>query len=64
MESGNLQGWNAPILNGKAVDSVKSICASFKFKVINKPILVKGAPDAKAKLALAKLGKALAETIK
>ncbi len=49
---------------GKAVESMKSICGSFKFKIISEPVLVKNAPDAKAKVSLAKLGKALAEVVK
>jgi len=49
---------------GKAVDSVKSICGSFKFKLIGEPVLVRNAPDPKAKAALVKLGTALAEAVK
>jgi flavorubredoxin len=46
---------------GKAVDSVKSICRAFKFKVLGEPVTVKNAPDEKARAKLAELGKALAE---
>jgi len=46
---------------GKAVDSVKAVCGSFKFKVLGEPVLVKNAPDAGARDALAALGRLLAE---
>ena len=46
---------------GKAVESVKSICATFKFKAIGDPVLVKNRPDTEATTALAKLGKLLAK---
>jgi len=46
---------------GKAVESVKSICASFKFKLVTDPVLVRNAPDAEARTALARLGRSLAE---
>ena len=46
---------------GKAVDSVKSVCRSFKFKSVGEAVLVKNAPDAEARAALTKLGKLLAE---
>jgi flavorubredoxin len=49
---------------GKAVESMKSICDSFKFKIISEPVLVKNAPDAKATASLEKLGKTLAEAVK
>ena len=49
---------------GKAVESVKSICATFKFKIIGKPVLIKDRPDEKATLSLSSLGKLLAETVK
>ena len=48
---------------GKAVESVKSVCGSFKFKVIAEPVLVKNAPGDEAKEELATLGKALAEAV-
>ena len=47
---------------GKAVDSVKSICGSFKFKVIAEPVLVKDRPDAQATAELTQAGKLLAQT--
>ena len=46
---------------GKAVDSVKSVCSTFKFKSVAEPVLVKDAPDAEARAALMSLGKLLAE---
>jgi multimeric flavodoxin WrbA len=45
---------------GKAVDSVKSVCGSFKFRMVGDPVLVKNAPDAEAQARLEALGKALA----
>ncbi|MGD0572359.1 MAG: NAD(P)H-dependent oxidoreductase [Sedimentisphaerales bacterium] len=49
---------------GKAVESVKNICKTFKFKIIGEPVLVKGHPDEKATQALTDLGKLLAESAK
>jgi len=49
---------------GKAVESVKSICASFKFRIVGKPVLVKNRPDTEASAALTNLGKLLAEAAK
>ena len=46
---------------GKAVESVKSICASFKLQIIGDPVLVKDRPNAEARTALAKLGELLAK---
>ena len=45
---------------GKAVESMKSICGSFKFKIVGEPVLVRNAPDEQAQKGLAALGKALA----
>ena len=45
---------------GKAVESMQSICASFKFKVIADPVLVKNRPDEAASGQLKTLGRALA----
>jgi flavorubredoxin len=45
---------------GRAVESVKSVVSSFKFKVIADPVLVRGRPDSSAQERLAKAGKALA----
>lgn len=45
---------------GKAVESMKSICASFKLKVIADPVLVKNSPDEAAAGELTALGRALA----
>jgi len=46
---------------GRAVDSVKSICATFKFKVVGEPVLVKNTPDDEARTRLANLGRLLAD---
>ena len=46
---------------GKAVESVKGICNTYKFKSVGDPVLVKNRPDAKAAVALAKLGTLVAE---
>ena len=46
---------------GKAVESVKNICATFKFKIVGAPVLVKNAPDTEARIALMNLGRLLAE---
>ena len=46
---------------GKAVESVKKICTTFKFNIISSPVLVKGRPNSEARAALANLGKILAE---
>ncbi len=46
---------------GKAVDSMQSICGSFKLKVLGDPVMVKGAPDEEARVRLTALGRALAE---
>ena len=45
---------------GKAVDSMKSVCGSFKFRVIAGPVLVKNSPDETATEELKSLGKVLA----
>lgn len=49
---------------GRAVDSVKSICATFKFKIVGEPVLVKNAPGDAARTELADLGRLLAEAAK
>ncbi len=49
---------------GKAVESVKKICTTFKFKIISTPILVNNRPGAEATAALRNLGKLLAEAAK
>ena len=46
---------------GKAVDSVQSICRTFKFKIVGEPVIVKNAPDTEARARLVELGKLLAE---
>ncbi|MBA7483819.1 NAD(P)H dehydrogenase (quinone) [subsurface metagenome] len=46
---------------GKAVESVQSICKTFKFKIVGKPVLVKNAPDAEARNKLEELGRLLAD---
>ena len=38
---------------------MKSVCGSFKFKIVGDPVLVKARPDKAAEEALQKLGKAL-----
>ena len=47
---------------GRAIESLKSICGSFKFAVVAEPVLVKGQPDAEAEKRLMSLGKTLAES--
>lgn len=47
---------------GRAVESLKSICRSFKFAVVAEPVLVKDQPDAEAEKQLMSLGKTLAES--
>jgi len=49
---------------GKAVKSVKSICAAFKFKIVGEPVLVKNRPNAETSAALTNLGRFLAEAAK
>jgi len=46
---------------GKAVESVKSICGSFKFRIVGEPVLVKNRPEGEAENQLLELGKALAK---
>ena len=46
---------------GKAVESVKSICGSFKFHLVAEPVLVRNAPDEAAAGELRKLGELLAQ---
>jgi multimeric flavodoxin WrbA len=45
---------------GSAVDSVKSLCTSFKLRLATAPVLVQNRPDQEAVTALQGLGKALA----
>jgi flavorubredoxin len=47
---------------GRAVESVKNICKSFKFRIIGQPVLVKHKPDEKGTAALKDLGRRLAES--
>ena len=49
---------------GKAVESVKKICTTFKFNIIISPVLVKGHPNSEATAALANLGKLLVQAAK
>jgi len=49
---------------GRAIDSLKSICGSFKFSMLQDPVLVLNSPDDEASLKLANLGKAVAEAAK
>jgi flavorubredoxin len=44
---------------GKAVESMRSISASFKFKLVAEPVLVKNRPDDAATQELRDLGEAL-----
>jgi len=44
---------------GKAVESVKSLCATFRFKVVAEPVLVQNRPDKAAVAQLKALGKTL-----
>lgn len=46
---------------GKAVESMRSICNSFKFKLAAEPVLVKNKPDNAASDKLRELGKLLAK---
>lgn len=46
---------------GKAAQSVKDLCRSFKFRAVGEPVLVQNSPDAKAADALKKLGEQLAK---
>ncbi len=46
---------------GRAIESVKNICSTFKFKIVGEPVLVKQKPDEKAVAALKDLGKHVAE---
>ena len=48
---------------GKAVESCKAICGSFKFKIIGEPVLVKNRPDAAATEQLKALGRKLTEAV-
>jgi len=45
---------------GKAVDSVVKVCNSFKFKVVGKPVLVKGSPSGDDEEKLEELGRLMA----
>ena len=44
---------------GKAVESVKSVCRTCKFRVVCEPVLVKNRPDEAAKEKLRKMGQLL-----
>ena len=48
---------------GTAAESLKSICATFKFKIIGEPVLVKNAPDTESRATLVDLGKLVSEAI-
>lgn len=47
---------------GAAVESMKRMATSFKFRIVGQPVLVKNAPDDAAKKELAELGKMLAQS--
>ncbi len=49
---------------GRAVESVKNICGSFKFSLIAPQVLVLSSPDEEATIELAKLGELVAEAAK
>jgi flavorubredoxin len=49
---------------GRAMDSVKNICGSFKFRVLDPPISVLNSPDEEATAALTQLGELLANAAK
>jgi flavorubredoxin len=49
---------------GRAVDSVKSICSTFKFKLISEPVSVNNRPDKDASVKLRELGKNLVNACK
>ena len=44
---------------GKAVESVKSVCRTCKFRIVCEPVLVKNSPDEAAKEKLRKMGQLL-----
>lgn len=44
---------------GKAVESVKEICRTFKFRLASRPVLVKDQPDEKSAEELRELGRTL-----
>jgi len=46
---------------GSAVESVKSVCGYFKFKIVGEPVSVKNKPDKAAVAKLQALGKALVQ---
>jgi len=47
---------------GRALESVKAIRPTFKFKIVDEPVLVNNASDAKARKKLAHLGRLQAES--
>ncbi len=49
---------------GRAVESVKGICGSFKFNIIAPPVMVLNSPDEAATAELEALGRQLAEAAK
>ena len=46
---------------GKAVESVKTICRTFKFRLASEPVLVQNAPDDAGKEKLRAMGKLLGQ---
>lgn len=46
---------------GRAMESMESICRSFKFRTVGEPVSVKGKPDAAAEGQLRELGAELAK---
>ena len=48
---------------GRAVDSMKSVCGSFKFKIMGDPVLITNKPDKPAIDKLKALGKSLVQAV-
>jgi len=48
---------------GKAVESVRQLCRSFKFRLVAEPVLVRNRPDATAVRKLQELGARLARMV-
>jgi len=48
---------------GRAIDSIASVCQSFKFAKVAEPVLVQGRPDAAAEEKLRALGVALVQSV-
>ena len=46
---------------GKAIESLNSLCETFKFESVGEPVLLRNAPDAESTPRLTQLGRALAQ---